>query len=100
MSESTALMDTKQKRLASSRNPETQSLTLELLAQDFAMHCRTLRINLGMNQTSFGKEMGIKNKQAKITVSRWESGNTAPQRRYLEKFLSLQNKFDKRKQVI
>lgn len=72
---------------------------LELLAKDFALHCRTLRQNLGMNQTSFGQEMGIRNRQAKITVSRWESGSHVPQKRYLLKFLEISQRFDKRKKV-
>lgn len=72
---------------------------LEILARDFALFCRTLRGNLGLKQDAFGAMMGVKNKQAKITISRWESGNHVPQKRYLIKFLALQSQYDKSRKV-
>lgn len=71
---------------------------LKLLAKDFAFHCRRLRIGLRMTQEVFARKMGVRNEQGKITVSRWESGKTIPQKRYLVKFLQLQKVYDQQEQ--
>lgn len=70
---------------------------LKLLRLDFALYCRTLRLNLGLSQRKFAELMGVKNAKGKVTISRWESGSHVPQDRYLLKFMELQKKFDIRK---
>lgn len=67
---------------------------MELLKRDFALHCLRLRKALGVNQSEFARLLGIKNKQGKITVSRWESGGVVPYEKYLKRFLQLQNSHD------
>jgi DNA-binding transcriptional regulator YiaG len=64
---------------------------LSLLARDFALHCRTLRQMLKMSQSQFGAALGVDNQQAKVTVSRWENGKHVPKKKYLLKFLKLQD---------
>lgn len=73
----------------------TDAVVLVLLKRDFALHCRRLRIGMQVTQDVFAKKMGVRNGVGKITVSRWESGSCEPQKRYLERFLVLQRRYDK-----
>lgn len=68
---------------------------IALLKRDFALHCRRLRIGMQVTQDVFAKKMGVSNGVGKITISRWESGSCEPQKRYLERFLVLQRRYDK-----
>jgi DNA-binding transcriptional regulator YiaG len=47
-----------------------------------------------LSQRNFAALMGVKNKQGKITVSRWESGRIRPQNIFLKKFMEIQNEYD------
>lgn len=66
---------------------------LDLLRNDFPLHCRRLRTRMKKNQHEFAKLLGVTN----VTVSRMESGAHSPQKRHLEKFMELQREFDNRK---
>ena len=58
--------------------------------RDFSERCLRLRTKLKKTQGEFAELLGIKNKQGKITVARWESGAFKPSADYLLKFVQLE----------
>ena len=58
-------------------------------------------MDLRYSAAKLAYEMGIgeypdnRNKVGKMTISRWEAGVHVPEKKYLERFLNIQNQFDK-----
>jgi DNA-binding transcriptional regulator YiaG len=80
--------------------------SLKLLAINFPTHCGNLRKKLRKTQVELGRLLGVTGNPG-VAVSRWESGRHVPQRKYLLRFMTLQNEYDnkpkpksKRKRVV
>lgn len=73
-----------------------ESGAMNLLRQDFALHCRRLRTGMGLTQAEFGKLLGYGKTNGYVAVSRLERGEHKPQQEFLVKFMEIQNEYDSR----
>lgn len=71
-----------------------ESVAEELLRRDFPLHCKRLRLGMGLTQKQFAVRLGYKNLDGFVTVSRLETGAHSPQIKFLKNFMQLQNQYD------